>query len=59
MGEFVDKSRILVLASHSEPLVRQICNKAALMEGGKLKAFGIIDEVFEAYYASLSSDPAK
>ena len=59
MGEFVDKSRILVLASHSEPLVRQICNKAALMEGGKLKAFGMINEVFEAYYASLSSNPAK
>ena len=59
MQQFVDKSRILVLASHSEPFVREICNKAALMEGGRLKAYGEIGEVFEVYKESLSQKPAE
>ncbi len=46
---FVQEARILVLASHSEDVLRSWCNKALLLEGGKLAAFGSVDEVFKAY----------
>ena len=32
MKEFMGRSRILVLASHSEHLIKSVCNKAALMQ---------------------------
>jgi ABC-type polysaccharide/polyol phosphate transport system ATPase subunit len=46
---FVKRSSILVLATHSEDLVRNWCNKAALIEAGRLLAIGGVDEVLKAY----------
>lgn len=47
---FVERSRILVLASHSDALIRAWCNKAALLEAGRLLEVGEVDEVLEAYH---------
>jgi ABC-type polysaccharide/polyol phosphate transport system ATPase subunit len=49
LGAFVRRSSILVLASHSEPLIRDWCNKAALIDAGRLLTIGGVDEVLEAY----------
>jgi ABC-type polysaccharide/polyol phosphate transport system ATPase subunit len=51
LGAFVERSRILVLASHSDTLIRDWCNKAALLDGGRLLLVGGVDEVLKAYHA--------
>jgi ABC-type polysaccharide/polyol phosphate transport system ATPase subunit len=53
MERFNDKSRILVLASHSEALLRSTCNKAAFMKAGRVLAVGGIDEIFKQYHESI------
>jgi ABC-type polysaccharide/polyol phosphate transport system ATPase subunit len=53
MERFIDKSRILVLASHSEALIRSTCNKAAFMKAGRVLAVGGIDEIFKQYHDSI------
>jgi ABC-type polysaccharide/polyol phosphate transport system ATPase subunit len=47
---FVKRSSILVLASHSDHLVRAWCNKAALIDAGRLLMLGDVDEVLKAYH---------
>lgn len=49
LKEFMNRSSIIVLASHSEVLIRSICNKAVLMQSGRIVAAGSVDEVFEQY----------
>ncbi|MBB1093371.1 ABC transporter ATP-binding protein [Rhodopseudomonas palustris] len=49
MARFVESARILVLASHSEAIIREWCNKAILMKGGEMLASGAVDEVFREY----------
>jgi ABC-type polysaccharide/polyol phosphate transport system ATPase subunit len=51
LRSFIDRSSILVLASHSEALIRSWCNKAALLDGGRIKQLGEVEEVFRAYQA--------
>jgi ABC-type polysaccharide/polyol phosphate transport system ATPase subunit len=58
VNEFFSRSRILVLASHAEPLVRSTCNKAALMQNGRIVAVGGVDEVFARYHAVNWPAPA-
>jgi ABC-type polysaccharide/polyol phosphate transport system ATPase subunit len=53
MKEFMDRSRILVLASHSGHLVKSVCNKAALMQTGRIVKVGPVDEVLDAYQSSI------
>jgi ABC-type polysaccharide/polyol phosphate transport system ATPase subunit len=49
LKEFIGRSRILVLASHSEAFIHSFCDKAALLQSGHLLAFGAIDDVLKEY----------
>ena len=49
LNEFLGRSRIVVLASHSPGLTKSICNKAALLQAGRLVAIGPVEEVFDQY----------
>jgi ABC-type polysaccharide/polyol phosphate transport system ATPase subunit len=53
MKDFIGRSRIMVLASHSDNTIRSMCNKAVLMEAGRIVAFGPVDEVCEQYHKSV------
>lgn len=46
---FLDRSRILVFASHNNDLIREVCNKAILLNKGSVVTFGPIDEVMDQY----------
>jgi ABC-type polysaccharide/polyol phosphate transport system ATPase subunit len=62
MKEFIGRSPILVLASHSDQIIRSMCNKAIIMESGRIVAFGPVDEICDQYYESVhggESGPAK
>lgn len=45
MREIFEKAGILLFASHSEQLVAKICNKAVLLDQGRVMAFGDIEQV--------------
>lgn len=51
LEHFVGRSSILVLASHSIPLLQEWCNRAILLDRGGLVATGSVTEVAEAYHA--------
>ena len=46
---FLQKARIVVVASHSNELIKDLCNKAILMHNGQILEFGTVDEVLRAY----------
>ena len=53
--DLTDRTEILVLASHSDALIEQMCDRAALMHHGKLVEFGNIKSV-RATYQKLVQD---
>jgi ABC-type polysaccharide/polyol phosphate transport system ATPase subunit len=50
MQGLIQRTRILVLASHSDPLIRSMCNRAILLEKGRVIEIGPIDEVINRYH---------
>jgi ABC-type polysaccharide/polyol phosphate transport system ATPase subunit len=46
------KNTTALIVSHSEGTIKQLCNKALLMEHGKSIAFGTPDEIFKIYNKS-------
>lgn len=53
MADFVNKSSILVLASHSMDLLREWCRTGIFLTQGHIVAAGPIDDVIAAYEASI------
>jgi ABC-2 type transport system ATP-binding protein/lipopolysaccharide transport system ATP-binding protein len=50
LNEFMNRSKIIVLASHSDQVIKKFCNKAILLEHGKVIYDGTPDEVIEKYH---------
>lgn len=46
-----DKARIMVIASHAPDIIRDLCNKALLLEKGEIKMIGAVEDVLAAYQA--------
>lgn len=53
MRDRVGGSKIVVLASHSDGLLRDICNKGVVLEQGRLVYFGDVESAQEAYHGLL------
>jgi ABC-type polysaccharide/polyol phosphate transport system ATPase subunit len=53
MKDFIGRSPIMVLASHSDQIIRSMCNKALIMEEGRVVAFGPVDEICDQYHANV------
>jgi homopolymeric O-antigen transport system ATP-binding protein len=53
--ELIGRSSILVLATHSDAMVRQMCNKAVLMDKGRVVARGTVDHVLTIYHGETAS----
>jgi len=49
MNGLIGRTRILVIASHSDDMIRRLCNKAALLDEGRLCMVGPVDQVLSAY----------
>jgi ABC-type polysaccharide/polyol phosphate transport system ATPase subunit len=49
LDSLIERSSIMVLASHSNDLIRSLCNKAVVMEQGRVTSFGDVDEVVSVY----------
>ena len=50
MHALIQRSRILVLASHSDALIKSMCNRAILMEKGRLIEIGPVDDIINRYH---------
>lgn len=57
METFVSSSSIMVLASHSLPLLERWCNRAVLLNRGRIAASGDVKSVVAAYQDMLSGSP--
>jgi ABC-type polysaccharide/polyol phosphate transport system ATPase subunit len=45
----VDRAQIIVMASHSRPTLQRICTRGVLLDGGRMKLEGSLDDVLRAY----------
>jgi len=54
LRNFLERTGILILASHSTSMLRQWCNKAILLEQGKVVASGSLDEVVSIYETKVT-----
>jgi len=54
LDRLIDRSSILVIASHSEALIRSMCNRAVLLEGGRQIMAGTVEDVIQTYHGSRS-----
>lgn len=54
LKSMVRQSRILFVASHSERIVRELCNKALWLHNGALVEYGDVDGVFAAYRKEIA-----
>ena len=51
LGDFIGGSNIVVLATHSMTLLREWCNRAILLDQGRVVVNGSVDEAIDAYHA--------
>jgi ABC-type polysaccharide/polyol phosphate transport system ATPase subunit len=49
LSRFYEKCGIMVVASHSDDLIRKLCNKALLLEKGRQIAIGPVEEILSLY----------
>ena len=53
LQKMVHRAQILVVSSHSDFIIRDLCEKAIWLDKGNLAAFGAVDHVLAAYKASV------
>jgi ABC-type polysaccharide/polyol phosphate transport system ATPase subunit len=51
--KIVSRAQILVVSSHSDVIIRDLCDKVIWLDKGSVAAFGAVDEVLAAYKASV------
>lgn len=54
MTSLVREGRTLVFVSHTLPIVREICNRGILLDGGKVRAEGTANEIVDRYLEMVS-----
>ena len=55
LDNMIERTRILILASHDEQLIRRWCSKAVLFEKGRCVNAGPTDEIIAQYHAGFRS----
>lgn len=55
MQSLVNNTDILVLASHSQPLIESVCNRVIWLEHGHIRMEGEVNEVLAAYFSAPTS----
>ncbi|WP_018296754.1 ABC transporter ATP-binding protein [Corynebacterium lubricantis] len=56
LAEMVERSGILVFASHSNDFLAQLCNTGLWIDHGEIRQAGLVDEVVEAYEGKEAAD---
>ena len=59
LTELVDRSGLLVFASHSNEFLAQLCDTALWIDHGTVRQAGLVDEVVEAYEGKEAADQVR
>ena len=59
LTNMLDRARILVLASHSVDLLRNVCTQVLWMEAGRIVMQGRAGEVLDAYSKAMHAQAAE
>ena len=51
MVSLLDQSSIVLIATHADDLIKEFCNKALLLDSGRVKYFGPVDEALQLYHS--------
>ncbi len=54
--QMYERASIMIMASHSVPILQSLCNKAIWLEQGHVKKFGGVQEVLGAYMDTVHHD---
>lgn len=54
MNQMVQQTRIMVIATHDDNLIREMCNKALYLRQGEMRFFGPVGEAFAAYNQDIA-----
>ncbi len=58
LKHLIARSRILVLASHSDAMIKTMCNLCALLEKGRLVSIGPVEQVVDLYHRRTEAQAA-
>jgi len=53
LEKIVSRAQILVVSSHSNAIIRDLCEKVIWLDKGNVAAFGAVDEVQASYKATV------
>jgi ABC-type polysaccharide/polyol phosphate transport system ATPase subunit len=53
MVSLLNQSNIVVMATHSDILMKEFCNKGLLLEAGSIKYFGSLENALEMYHTGI------
>jgi ABC-type polysaccharide/polyol phosphate transport system ATPase subunit len=53
LKKVVNRAQILVVSSHSDVIIRDLCDKVIWLDKGSIAAFGAVDDVLAAYNGSV------
>lgn len=53
MEDMMENANILILASHSAPILKQCCNKGLWLNQGNMITFGNLDDVLEKFHEAI------
>ena len=51
----IERSSILILASHSDQLIQSLCNRAILLESGRIISEGSVEEIIDSYEKKIQN----
>lgn len=51
LTDMIHQAKILVIATHADYLIQQMCNKAVYLNAGQVVAIGPVDEILAMYHA--------
>ena len=54
IGDLLSRSKIIVISSHADSLIREFCENCIYLENGQIKAYGKTDEMMKLYQADQS-----
>jgi len=57
LHEMIEADRTVVLVSHNESALRELCDRVVWLDGGRIRADGEPGAVLEAYRATMHSTP--
>ena len=53
--DLMSRASLLVIASHSNNVIRRICNKAILLQSGRIEEYGRVETTIAAYEKAVSA----